>query len=264
MSSDSCRAARSALVCDEVNEAKRLAYMGPERHKVVAQDGTLIAKSGCITGGLTGSEAERAQRFDEQRTVALKEVRQRLTNDPILHSAYAPTSSSPQPAHQDAITLFKALRDGYRHGIMASQYSAHNDASMSPAVEPNSYLVLLCKTLSLIVPQKRAQYAKELADLPAERAAAQNEQRLSSQIAGLAKQLEYKAVDLKATEEKLGKLAAELQTLAQARRLPYHLGPARQNQPCTHACMWSRRHAKSANLLHPPLLCDTDELRPSH
>jgi chromosome segregation ATPase len=61
-----------------VDEAKRLAYMGPERHKVVAQDGTLIAKSGCITGGLTGSEAERAQRFDEQRTKALKEVWQRL------------------------------------------------------------------------------------------------------------------------------------------------------------------------------------------
>ena len=68
-------------------------------------------------------------------------------------------------------------------------------------------------------PQKRAQYSKELADLPAERAAAQNKQRLSSQITGLAKQLEYKGVDLKATEEKLGKLATELQTLGQARRL---------------------------------------------
>ena len=78
-SSDACRSSRSALVCDGVDEAKRLAYMGPERHKVVAQDGTLIAKSGCITGGLTGSEAERAQRFDEQRTMALKEVRHRRT-----------------------------------------------------------------------------------------------------------------------------------------------------------------------------------------
>jgi len=63
--------------------------------------------------------------------------------------------------------------------------------------------------------QKRAQYEKELGDLPAERAAGQDEQRLSAQIAGLGKQLEYKAVDLKATEEKLAKTAAELQTLAQ-------------------------------------------------
>ena len=63
--------------------------------------------------------------------------------------------------------------------------------------------------------QKRTQYEKELADLPAERAAGQDEQRLSAQIAGLTKQLEYKAVDLKATEEKLAKTAAELQTLAQ-------------------------------------------------
>ena len=63
--------------------------------------------------------------------------------------------------------------------------------------------------------QKRAQYEKELGDLPAERAAGQDEQRLSARIAGLGKQLEYKAVDLKATEEKLAKTAAELQTLAQ-------------------------------------------------
>ena len=90
----------------------------------------------------------------------------------------------------------------------------------------------LDKTPSLcLCLQKRAQYTRELADLPAERTVAQNEQRLSSQIAGLMKQLEYKAVDLKATEEKLGKLAGELQTLAQARRQPCHTWPARQAWP---------------------------------
>ena len=49
--------------------------MGPERHKVVALDGTLLSKSGFMTGGLTGSEADRAQRFDEHRTAALKQAR---------------------------------------------------------------------------------------------------------------------------------------------------------------------------------------------
>ena len=65
---------RSALLCDGVEEAKRLAFMGPERHKVVALDGTLLSKSGFMTGGLTGSEADRAQRFDEHRTAALKQA----------------------------------------------------------------------------------------------------------------------------------------------------------------------------------------------
>ena len=70
-----CSLVRSALLCDGVEEAKRLAFMGPERHKVVALDGTLLSKSGFMTGGLTGSEADRAQRFDEHRSAALKQVR---------------------------------------------------------------------------------------------------------------------------------------------------------------------------------------------
>lgn len=51
--------------------------MGPERHKVVAQDGTLFSKGGCITGGLTGNEQNRAARFEEQDTAALKQARTR-------------------------------------------------------------------------------------------------------------------------------------------------------------------------------------------
>lgn len=65
---------RNTLLCDTVKEAQQLAYMGPERHKVVAQDGTLFSKGGCITGGLTGNEQNRAARFEEQDTAALKQV----------------------------------------------------------------------------------------------------------------------------------------------------------------------------------------------
>ncbi len=61
-------------MCDSVGEAKRLAYMGPERHKVVTVDGTLIAKSGFITGGSAGNEAERASRWDDKALDALKQV----------------------------------------------------------------------------------------------------------------------------------------------------------------------------------------------
>lgn len=65
---------RATLVCDSVAEAKRLAFMGPERHKVVTVDGTLIAKSGFITGGSAGNEAARASRWDDKALEALKKV----------------------------------------------------------------------------------------------------------------------------------------------------------------------------------------------
>lgn len=61
-------------MCDSVAEAKRIAFMGPERHKVVALDGTLIAKAGFITGGLSGNETARAQRWDDRTLNALKQV----------------------------------------------------------------------------------------------------------------------------------------------------------------------------------------------
>jgi hypothetical protein len=68
-------ARRSTLVCESVAEAKRLAFASAERHKVVALDGTLIAKAGFITGGLSGTEAARAQRWDDKELAALKEAR---------------------------------------------------------------------------------------------------------------------------------------------------------------------------------------------
>ena len=70
----SCAAGRNTLVCDGVPEAKRLAFMGPERHKVVALDGTLIAKAGFITGGLSGNETARASRWDDAALEKLKQV----------------------------------------------------------------------------------------------------------------------------------------------------------------------------------------------
>ena len=69
------RACRNTLVCETVAEARRLAFMGPERHKVVALDGTLIAKAGLITGGITGNEAARASRWDDHALERLKAVR---------------------------------------------------------------------------------------------------------------------------------------------------------------------------------------------
>ena len=61
-------------MCDDVAEAKRIAFMGPERHKVVALDGTLIGKQGFITGGMSGNEAARASRWNDSTLEGLRKV----------------------------------------------------------------------------------------------------------------------------------------------------------------------------------------------
>jgi chromosome segregation ATPase len=41
----------NALVCDNVEEARKLAYSGQERKKTISLDGTMFQKSGVISGG---------------------------------------------------------------------------------------------------------------------------------------------------------------------------------------------------------------------
>ncbi|KAK9820343.1 hypothetical protein WJX72_009251 [[Myrmecia] bisecta] len=68
----------NTLVCDSLEEAKRLAFAGPERHKVVALDGTLINKAGLITGGISGGMEARASRWDDKALEGLKKDRARF------------------------------------------------------------------------------------------------------------------------------------------------------------------------------------------
>jgi structural maintenance of chromosome 1 len=74
----------NTLVCDNVDEAKQLCYngggggggrrRGDNQYKVVCLDGTLIHKSGNITGG-AGSFAQKAQKWNEKTALALKAKR---------------------------------------------------------------------------------------------------------------------------------------------------------------------------------------------
>lgn len=41
----------NALVCETVEDARKIAFGGHERHKAVALDGTMFQKSGIISGG---------------------------------------------------------------------------------------------------------------------------------------------------------------------------------------------------------------------
>lgn len=56
----------NTIICDTLAEARRLSFGSKERHKVVTLDGTLIHKSGLMTGGLSGIELH-AQKWDQKR-----------------------------------------------------------------------------------------------------------------------------------------------------------------------------------------------------
>eukprot|EP00117_Sycon_ciliatum_P043766 scpid25552/ scgid31647/ Structural maintenance of chromosomes protein 1A len=64
----------NAVVCDTMEEARRLAYSGDERLKTVSLDGTLFNKSGTISGGASDLKAK-ARRWDEKQVDGLKKKR---------------------------------------------------------------------------------------------------------------------------------------------------------------------------------------------
>lgn len=64
----------NTLVCDTEEEARRLAF-GAERHKVVTLGGTMITRTGVMSGGMTHDVESRARRWDEKAMSALKKER---------------------------------------------------------------------------------------------------------------------------------------------------------------------------------------------
>ncbi|ROL23482.1 Structural maintenance of chromosomes protein 1A [Anabarilius grahami] len=70
----------NALVCENVEDARRIAFGGPYRHKTVALDGTLFQKSGVISGGASDLKAK-ARRWDEKAVDKLKDRKEKLTDE---------------------------------------------------------------------------------------------------------------------------------------------------------------------------------------
>lgn len=70
----------NALVCDNLEEAKKLSWTG-ERFKVVTIDGILLTKSGTMTGGTTGGMEARSNRWDDKKIEGLKRKREQLESE---------------------------------------------------------------------------------------------------------------------------------------------------------------------------------------
>ena len=70
----------NSLVCDTMEEARKLCFSGSERHKAVALDGTLFSKSGIISGGASDIK-RKAKRWDEKAVDGLKRSRDRYLEE---------------------------------------------------------------------------------------------------------------------------------------------------------------------------------------
>ncbi|NXG71311.1 SMC1B protein, partial [Baryphthengus martii] len=70
----------NGLICETVNEAKRIAFDGPVRLKTVALDGTLFLTSGVISGGSSDLRFK-ARCWDDKEINKIKERRDSLINE---------------------------------------------------------------------------------------------------------------------------------------------------------------------------------------
>ncbi|EHB17583.1 Structural maintenance of chromosomes protein 1B [Heterocephalus glaber] len=70
----------NGLVCETVEEARHIAFGGPERRKTVALDGTLFLKSGVISGGSSDLK-HKARCWDEKELKNLRDRRNQLVQE---------------------------------------------------------------------------------------------------------------------------------------------------------------------------------------
>uniref|UniRef100_A0A8C6RF75 Structural maintenance of chromosomes protein n=1 Tax=Nannospalax galili TaxID=1026970 RepID=A0A8C6RF75_NANGA len=70
----------NGLVCETVEEARQIAFGGPERRKAVALDGTLFLKSGVISGGSSDLK-HKARCWDEKELNTLRDKRGQLVQE---------------------------------------------------------------------------------------------------------------------------------------------------------------------------------------
>ncbi len=71
----------NSIIANSLEDARKLAFSDNEKVKVVSLDGSLISKSGTMTGGVTSSDERRAERWEEGEMEKLKSRRRDLERE---------------------------------------------------------------------------------------------------------------------------------------------------------------------------------------
>ncbi|CAN1245033.1 Structural maintenance of chromosomes protein 1 [Linum grandiflorum] len=72
----------NTMVCDDLDEAKKLGWDGKgERIKVVTVDGTLLTKSGTMTGGTSGGMEAKSKQWDDKKDDRLKKKKAQFESE---------------------------------------------------------------------------------------------------------------------------------------------------------------------------------------
>lgn len=148
------------LVCDKIDEARRVAYQSPDgqRYKVVTLEGTVLLKNGSIQGGLATIQS-RARKWDEKKYDDLKAAR-----DSILAEA-AGGSEAEEARIQIEIQDLTARLDAAKKRILSSG----NEVTLIEA-QIATFTANVKKAEAAIAEQEKkiAAYAKAIANSEAE------------------------------------------------------------------------------------------------
>jgi structural maintenance of chromosome 1 len=102
------------VVCDAHAEAKKITFGGDRRFKVVSLDGTMIKKSGEMTGGSSGSLEAKASRFDAEEVEQLRADRQAAEEG---LARLRPVAALQEEEHEAVARLVRLERDAQYYAV---------------------------------------------------------------------------------------------------------------------------------------------------
>uniref|UniRef100_A0A669EXI0 Structural maintenance of chromosomes protein 1A n=1 Tax=Oreochromis niloticus TaxID=8128 RepID=A0A669EXI0_ORENI len=211
----------NALVCENVEDARRIAFGGPYRHKTVALDGTLFQKSGVISGGASDLKAK-ARRWDEKAVDKLKEKKEKLTEELKAKRKEAELRQVQSQAHGLQMRLKYSQSDlddsciniFFRYSVMQEKSKLESElANFGPRINDIKRIIHNDVSVSQVEDEVFVEFCKEIGvrnirEFEEEKVKRQNEiakKRLEfeTQKTRLGIQVDYEKNQLKEDQEKV-------------------------------------------------------------
>lgn len=165
-------AAGNAVVCDSLDEARKLRYEGGRRLKICSLDGTLINRAGFMTGGISRSDSSAARKWDRAEIDTLK--RKRAAAQQELHAL-----GDADVDRRDAASLNEKIDESQRRYTILNQ---DRKESLSRAKSSEKDSAQCAAELEALLPQVSSAISRF-------KAATQKVQRIEKRLHGLENEL---------------------------------------------------------------------------